>query len=350
MDEVKLPKQLEELRDQKVWINYIMVRNESKHGGRGGYDKPPVNPLTLRDGSSTDSSRWTDFDTAAANIGKPATVFYTKTKERLTQEVAGVGIILEAASLCGVDFDDVIREKDGQKETSREARQIWEYLDSYTELSPSGTGVHVLLKADKPSGGICKIKSRFTDDDGVIVTEEDGSEAVTEYEMYSSGRYFTFTGKTLSGEDRGLESRQKELNDLYNFFNMRNEKAQAQRQRSSSVTASRRQTRSGRFSDDSTDDELWRKMFSSKNGATIKRLFDGDLSVCGGDHSACDLALCDHLAYWTDCDTDRMDRMFRQSALVREKWTRDYIIPKYGLTYSEWTIETAISGKSTYHK
>lgn len=43
-------------------------------------------------------------------------------------------------------------------------------------------------------------------------------------------------------------------------------------------------------------------------------------SAGGFDHSTADAALCQHLAFWTGRDCERMDRMFRESALMRDKW------------------------------
>lgn len=339
MSKIELPKQLEELREKKVWINYVMIWNASKHDGEGGFDKPPVNPYTLRDGSSTDSSRWATFDEALSQIGKTATVFY-KNKEYVSKEVSGVGLILEAVGLVGVDFDGIIRRIDNQLVVDEEAREIWKYLDSYTELSPSGGGVHVLVKGKKPSDSVSKIKNRRI--------LPDGSEIITEYEMYDHGRYFTFTGKPLKGCERGLEERQAQIDKVYRLFEIRKEKESAQRRPSSPVVSCHDGGGGERVKPDETDVELWEKMFRSKYGAEIRRLYEGDLSVCNNDHSACDLALCNHLAYWTNLDPVRIDRMFRQSRLNRDKWTRDYIIPRYGQTYREWTISTAISGKNSY--
>ncbi len=74
------------------------------------------------------------------------------------------------------------------------------------------------------------------------------------------------------------------------------------------------------------DQELWDKMFASQNGERIRRLYDGNLSDHHNDHSAADQALCNDLAYWTGKDVARIDRMFRQSGLMRDKWDerKDY--------------------------
>jgi len=318
---MQLPEQLEELRDQKVWLNYVTIYNERKHGGAGGYDKPPVNPYTLRDGSSTDSSRWATFDECNDQIGKSATIYY-KNKEHVTSPVAGVGLVLEAAGILGIDFDSVIRlDSDGKIiGIAKEAQKIWQYVNSYTEVSISGTGVHILVYGKKPSSEVCRVEN----DDG------------TEYEIYDSGRYFTLSGKPLTGCGK-IERRDDEVRKLYDFILDRRQKQAAARPSVASCTSSG--GNGERIVPDEDDRALWEKMFNNTRcGSQIRALYDGDT---GGDHSRADLALCNHLAYWTNNDPERMDRMFRQSALMRKKWERP--------DYREHTIGLALKGKSTYH-
>jgi len=52
----------------------------------------------------------------------------------------------------------------------------------------------------------------------------------------------------------------------------------------------------------------------------ILALWQGDTSAYGGDHSRADQALVTHLAWWTNYDAERIDRLFRQSGLYRPKW------------------------------
>jgi len=67
----------------------------------------------------------------------------------------------------------------------------------------------------------------------------------------------------------------------------------------------------------------------------------------GGDtsgyesHSEADMALCRLLAFWTGRDRSRMDRLFRQSGLARDKW--DEVHYADGSTYGEKTLERAIA-------
>ena len=74
--------------------------------------------------------------------------------------------------LVGIDFDHCIDDKRVQPLASKWIGQ----LDTYTELSPSGTGFHSIARA-KPLDRIVKFG-------GV--------------EIYCRGRYFTFTGRCLN--------------------------------------------------------------------------------------------------------------------------------------------------------
>ena len=68
----------------------------------------------------------------------------------------------------------------------------------------------------------------------------------------------------------------------------------------------------------------------------FSRLWGGDTS--GYDTpSEATAALCLMLAYWTDKDPGRMDRLFRQSGLMRDKWDRPQGLPG-------WTITKALDG------
>ena len=87
------------------------------------------------------------------------------------------------------------------------------------------------------------------------------------------------------------------------------------------------------------DETLLKIAFGSKNGASIERLFHGDVSDYAGDQSAADLALCAHLAFYTGRDSGRMDRLFRRSGLYRPKWDERHATD--GSTYGTLTIDFA---------
>jgi hypothetical protein len=97
-----------------------------------------------------------------------------------------------------------------------------------------------------------------------------------------------------------------------------------------------------------TDDaELLRRMLQSKTVAAkfgmattasfadlwhadievLHRLYPGD-GEGGIDRSSVDMALAQHLAFWTGCDQDRMIGLMQQSKLVRDKWEREDYLPR----------------------
>ena len=102
------------------------------------------------------------------------------------------------------------------------------------------------------------------------------------------------------------------------------------------------------------DDELIRLMLSSRGGtasqfgerASLADLWHGNAETLSGffpafkddgfDHSSADAALMSHLAFWCGKDMARMDRVFRKSALMRDKWEKRE-------DYRQSTIENAVS-------
>ena len=73
---------------------------------------------------------------------------------------------------------------------------------------------------------------------------------------------------------------------------------------------------------DLSDEQVIERAKSARYGDRFKRLWSGDASDYGNDHSRADLALCRILAFWCGEDCERVDRLFRRSGLMREKWDR----------------------------
>jgi putative DNA primase/helicase len=159
------------MRDLKQWLCWrLEVRD-------GRPTKIPYSPLANRRASSTDPSTGGCYSEAV-----------TAYKERGHD---GIGFVFtEGDDLAGVDLDGCLDPETGEIEGW--AQEIIEELDSYTEISPSGTGVHILLKATLPPGH--NRKGRF--------------------EAYDRGRYFTMTGRHLPGTPRTIEARQQQLESV----------------------------------------------------------------------------------------------------------------------------------------
>ncbi|HAJ36325.1 MAG TPA: hypothetical protein DCL15_11595, partial [Chloroflexi bacterium] len=256
-------------------------------------DKPTKQPYSVTGSlaSTTDPRTWAPFEEAARLFVRGG--------------YDGVGFVFsDTDPYVGIDLDGHCT--DGQLDAW--ALDAVNRLDSYTELSPSGTGVHVIVRGVMPGG-------RGRKDQALGL------------EMYDRARFFTVTGRPLDG--RGwltIPERQEAIDWLL-----------AQLRTKGEATTAAPPATPGTLDDDA----LLQRMFASKNGAAIRRLWEGDVSAYNGDESAADLALCNHLAFWTGNDAARIDRLVRQSGLMRDKWDRN---ARAGETYGAGTIREAIAG------
>ncbi|MBA2704621.1 MAG: DUF3987 domain-containing protein, partial [Blastocatellia bacterium] len=96
------------------------------------------------------------------------------------------------------------------------------------------------------------------------------------------------------------------------------------------------------------DHELLELARNAKNGALFRQLYDqGDTSRYQHedgttDDSGAEMGLCNLLAFWCAGDEVRMDRLFRGSALMRDKWER--------ADYRERTLNKAILGQTAFYE
>lgn len=282
-------------------------------------NKMPLCARSLRPASCNDRGTWSSFEAAVATVE--------------AGKASGVGIQL-ADGICGVDIDHCI---DGG-ELSSMAKEIVATLHSYTEVSPSGEGIHILCKGHLPA-------------------REGNRDSLLGLEMYDSGRYFTVTGNAWTDED-GLQYPLRdcttELDRIHQKYISPKPPEQTQLGRPPKAVAQKPVTpvESPQAVRDLSDQQLLELAFRSKNGARIRRLYEGSYSgqdvaarADGSpDQSAADLALVGHLAFWLGGDTARIDRVFRQSALYRKKWDE-----KRGrFSYGQRTIQRALRGMTDF--
>ncbi len=89
------------------------------------------------------------------------------------------------------------------------------------------------------------------------------------------------------------------------------------------------------------DEEVLEKARNAKNSEKFARLYDeGDTSGHDDDDSAADFALVSILSFYTQ-DEEQIDRLFRGSALMREKWNRE--------DYRDRTIRKALVGRTEFY-
>ena len=276
-----LPPSLVELADIRQWVTWKRVP-DSKNPG-----KPRKLPRT-HDGR----------DTGANEANRHTWSTYREVHRGVVADrgLAGVGFVFTTQDdYVGVDLDKCGDRATGQLEPW--ALDIVDRLDSYTEWSPSGTGVHILCRGVLPPAGSRRGR----------------------VEMYDQGRYFTVTGW---GYGRFGDRPITERIDVLAAVHAEHVAPPAPTVAPAPVTT--------RMASSQTDDDLWSRMFRAKNGDKIRRLYDGDTSGHLNDdgtpdHSDAVMALVGYLAWWTGRDAIQTDRMFRQSRLYADnpkKWDR----------------------------
>lgn len=255
--------------------------------------KIPIDPVTGTYASVSAPTTWVGFDAAYQ--------YYRETP------VDGIGIMFTAAdSFVGIDLDDC---RDPDSGTLTEwAKDVITRLDSYTEVSPSGTGVHLIAAGDLPPG-----KKR---NDHI--------------ECYDMDRYFTVTGHHLSLTPRRVNDRTKAITAIHEAY--------IADDTNDNETPT---PPADEYPTDLSDEELIEYAMTAENGAKFERLWNGDTTEYAS-HSEADQALCNLLAFWTGGDPHRVERLFYESGLVRDKW-RDRE------DYRDRTIRKAIQDCPAYY-
>lgn len=270
--------------------NWILWKYEDRKDSKGNIKKTKV-PYQAngKKAESTNPETWGSFE----NI--------IKTLDRFPDKFDGMGFVFsEDSGIMGLDFDHVKDPESGKWDP--EAIKEIKSLNSYAEMSPSGTGAHVICIAKIPGPH-----------------RREGPR-----EMYESGRYFTVTGNHIQGTTQTVNEAQGAVNTLYySWFDHRDKKA---------ATGSKPQTdKRIKLSDSEIIDIASR----AKNSVKFKILYNGDMTGYNSQSEA-DQALCSLLAFYTQ-DPVQIDSIFRSSGLYRvEKWEV--------ANYRDRTINKALQG------
>lgn len=256
--------------------------------------KVPKNPKTGNNAMSNEPDTWGSFKQAMDRLKKDKTLL-------------GVGFQFEGSGYAGFDIDGCRDKETG--ELTPEAQDIINTLDSYTEVSASGKGVHVICKGTVP----------------------DGRARNGKYELYYKGRYFIMTGDIIDNKDAIHECTEKLAIVHQKYINVQ--------KISKNVSKNNENVHK---SDDSvfglSDDNIIEKAIASKNGSRFESLMNGNWTGIYSSQSEADMALCNMLAFWAGRDPDVMNRIFGRSGLYREKWDER----RPGGTYGSVTIQEAI--------
>lgn len=276
-----IPDDLKQLKNWCVW------KFEKRNGKR---TKIPFNAETGEFAKSNDKSTWSSYETAVNAEG-----------------VDGIGFFFEPPYL-GIDIDDIDddlhRFKQGDK-LDNIVSEFNEAFKSYTEVSPSGNGLHIIVKGKIP--GSRRRKGNI--------------------EMYDSGRFFTMTGKNIGKYKDVTEVSEQVFKTIYEKYLPDNTVKYP--------TTNNYQENIHNLSEIDVINEI----YNSKQAKLFDDLMKGNYEPYYTSHSEADMALANILAFWCAKDYSQMDSIFRQSNLYRDKWDEK----RKNSTYGEQTLFKAIN-------
>ena len=267
-----------EMKQVKRWVLWKLKKVEN-----GKTTKIPINAKTGYGAKSNDESTWVSFDEAIKKVE------YFNCN--------GLGFML-GNGYFGVDIDHAI-------DNEELIDEFVESLKSYTELSQSKEGIHIICKGVLPNGARRK---------GNI-------------EMYDNARFFAMTGNVLNSYS--ISERTNEIIPLWKkYLSDENDEGYTY------VNENKKQ----KVKSNLTDEQVIQKASASKNGSLFNCLYYGQWEGIYKSQSEADMSFCSMLAFWTNRNPSQMDSIFRKSGLYREKWDSK----RGSATYGEITIDGAI--------
>lgn len=281
-----IPQALKDLGEFCCW------KYEVKDGRK---TKVPYNPITRYSARTNDPSTFVPFDTAVSASGYD-----------------GIGIRVSGA-FVGIDLDHCV--EDGN--LLPWAKEITDrFADTYIEISPSGEGIRIF----------CLLPDNLNYNTETYYIKKGGIEV---YIPGFTNRFLTVTGNALTPAD--VTETAEALMWLLETY-MR---------RPTPTTPAAVVCGKSYLSDDS----VITKASAAVNGEKFIKLWNGDVSEYGS-RSEADAALVSILAFWCSGDTEQIDRLFRTSELMREKWD-EY---RGADTYGNITIAKVVSKMTDFYK
>lgn len=289
----------QELAERERWLVWRYELN--KDGTK--WTKVPYDAHTGTHGSSTNADTWATLDVAY--------------KCYISDGYDGIGYAIDPEDgIIGIDIDHCLND-DGT--LTERAIAIIARFKSYTERSPGRNGLRVFVYGH------------------VEIGNRKGGQRRDGVEMYPKGQYLTCTGHGLEGfVDTITQAPDGALQELWDSLNPPRQTSEPRTPREPGGASAPRLD----------DAALIAQASSAANGAKFVRLWNGDTSDHDHNDSVADMALCSHLAFWTCGDAGRMDALFRQSGLYREKWDSR----RGAGTYGAVTIEKAITNCTEFYK
>lgn len=276
-----IPEHLKRLNQWVCWKKVII---------NGRSTKMPIDANTMKVASTNNPNTFSSYQTAHSCY------------KRNAKSLNGLGIVLTKENdLIGIDLDKCLDLNSGNIELW--AKEIIDIVDSYTEVSPSGTGIRIFCHGNIEMYGSRK--------EGI--------------EIYTSKQYLTVTGDHIKGTPFTINERSKELNILNEkYFNKKIDRSKDMIIKNGHIATKTK--------------EVINKINMSKYSLEFSELMNGKYKQ--SSQSEADLRLCGIISIFTD-NAEQIDSIFRSSALYRDKWDE----ARFPSTYGENTINLALFDK-----
>jgi putative DNA primase/helicase len=246
---------------------------------------------------------------AMPNIENTFTTFEVATKVVNRFDGIGIGVF---GGISAIDIDHCI--DDSGSLTDMATAIITLFDGCYVERSPSGKGLRVLFLA---------ANFKYDNNKYYINNQKIGLEV---YVSGATNKFVTVTGDVV--KNGGLINVAEKLQVLLDTYMLRSELTNPDTTTQNTCSYL-------------SDDEVLLKAKTSANAKKFMALWSGEIPT-DKTHSDADMALAMLLAFWCGKDLEQMDRLFRKSGLMRDKWDR----PQSGSTYGRLTLEKAVMNVS----
>ncbi|WP_407325585.1 phage/plasmid primase, P4 family [Lactobacillus johnsonii] len=274
----------QELRNLKQWglfeLKWVEARKKNT--------KIPINPYDGSAGKSNDPNTWSDFDTAMRALND-------------IERADGLAFYF-ANGYVGLDIDHIDSNLEdwraGDNDPNNLVNKFQDLTDNtYMEVSQSGTGIHAIFKGKIPG------KRRRKGN----------------YEMYQTGRFFALTGNNIIPDPTIKSMSDDEMKTLYEFLFGKDNVVQLHSETDNITPV-----------DLSVVEIIKRAEKSAKTGTRFTMFMKGGWEQFYSSHSEADMAFANDLAFWTGRDFHKMDTIFRNSSLMREKFDEKHGAVTYG--------------------
>jgi hypothetical protein len=286
-----------------------------RHIYKEGNAKPAKVPYRTdgKPASPSNSDDWTTFDKAILSYNNSV--------------ANGLGFLIDMKHpVCFVDIDNCI---DDNGNLSKIAQEIVAFFKSYTEVSQSGKGIHILFEGNK---------------DYIDILLKWNKNIKLGLEFYIDKRYCAITGDVYNELGAIRQVPNLDVAEFIEKYKPRAKEISTGAPNLSTQASVNKYLKSKNFkkSPKMQDFEILNIIKNSKQAEKFNQLYINSGKYVDSDESSNDLAICNILAFYTQ-NIEQIARIWRSSKLDRDKLSRkDYVY--------KFTIHNAISGLSATYQ